>query len=55
MSKIRLKVIGIALIGHVVLEFVEVGGADWNLIKTTGEGDFFYDTENVRARMGNSL
>jgi len=55
MSKIRLKVIGIALIGHVVLGFVEVGGADWNLIKTTGEGDFFYDTENVTRLSTNTV
>jgi hypothetical protein len=55
MSKIRLKVIGIALIGHVVLGFVEVGGADWNLIKTTDEGDFFYDTENVTRLSTNTV
>ncbi len=55
MSKIRIQVIGIVLIGHVVLGFVEVGGADWNLIKTTGEGNFFYDTENMTRLSSNTV
>lgn len=52
---IRLLVISFFLIGLAMLGYVEGWGADWMLIKTTGEGDFFYDAENITRPSKNTV
>jgi len=55
MLKIRLLVIRFVLIGLAILGYLEVWGADWILIKTTDEGKFFYDAENITRPSKNTV
>jgi len=53
MLRIRLLVIRFVLIGPAILGYVEAWGSDWILIKTTDEGNVFYDAENITRRSKN--
>jgi hypothetical protein len=55
MLKIRLWVIRFVLIGLAILGYVEAWGADWILIKTTDEGNFLYDAENITRPSKNTV
>ena len=55
MLKMRLLVIRFVLIGLAILGYVEVWGADWIPIKTTDEGNFFYDAENITRPSKNTV
>jgi len=35
------------VIGFLILTYVEVWGADWKLLQTNFQGEFFYDSENI--------
>jgi len=54
MSKIESMVFGV-IIALGVLGYSEIYGADWKFLKTTFQGEFFYDKENITQSSENNV